>query len=275
MLLAARIPTIYLRSIGETPHGACFQGSNRTIRRRGHRVPGKGGAENGKTEFTDPARFHQGGGGRRGRDGGRPDDLHPEAGPRRLEGAEDPRLVALRSPVRQGVVRRLRAEMGRGQRRQGHGGPHQPRRDPLPHGRRDLRRPGTRPDRVDRAPVAVRAERPRPWRRRQGGREALRETASSLPRKLLQPEHEEVLLLLPRLDDRPRLLPEEPLGEGRERERAGDVGGPDHVRREDQEGPGDPARHRPVPGARLEHGGPGAAVVVRHAASRTRRRTWS
>ena len=101
-------------------------------------------------------------------------------------------------------------------------------------------------------------------RRRQGGREALRETASSLPQELLQPELEEVLLLLPRLDDRPRLLPEEPLGEGRERGRAGDVGGPDHVRREDQEGPGDPARHRPVPGARLEHGGPGAAVVLRH-----------
>ena len=122
---------------------------------------------------------------------------------------------------------------------------------------RDLRRPGTRPDRMDRAPVAVRAERPRPRRRRQGGREALRETAPTVPRKLLQPEHEEVLLLLPRLDDRPRLLPEEPLGEGRERDRAGDVGRPDHVRREDQEGPGDPARRRLVPGARLEHGGPG------------------
>ncbi len=100
-------------------------------------------------------------------------------------------------------------------------------------------------------------------RRRQGGREEVREAAPPVPQELLQPEHEEVLLLRPGVDDRPRQLPEEPLGEGRERRRARDVGGPGHVRREDQEGPGDPARHRPVAGTRLEHGGPCAAVVVR------------
>ncbi len=91
----------------------------------------------------------------------------------------------------------------------------------------------------------------------------IRKAASPLPQELLQPELEEVLRLRPGVDDRPRQLPEEPLGEGRERRRAGDVGGPGHVRREDQEGPGDPARHRPFAGTRLEHGGPRAAVVVR------------
>ena len=44
---------------------------------------GEGGAQNGKTGSADPARFRQGGGRRRGRDGGRPVDLRPEAGPGR------------------------------------------------------------------------------------------------------------------------------------------------------------------------------------------------
>src|SRR4030067_959124 len=65
-----------------------------------------------------------------------------------------------------------------------------------------------------RAPPPVRAECGRHERRRHGGRETVRKDAPPLPEKFVQPEHEEVLQLHPRLDHRSRGLPEEPVGEG-------------------------------------------------------------
>ena len=77
------------------------------------------------------------------------------------------------------------------------------------------------------------------------------------------PLHQEVLRLLPRLDHRPGGLPQVALGKGRQTGRAAHLGRPARPRGAHPEGTGGPGRHRPLPGTRLEHGRPGAALVLR------------
>ena len=179
-----------------------------------------------------------------------------------LRRAEDPAVEPLRAAPRQ-VVRSLRGGLGTQGRGEGHRRSHRGHDDPGTVQLRDRRQVRARRRPVHRPAAAARAERDRPGRRDQGGRQALRQADRALRAQQPEPDDEEVLRLRPRLGARSGQLPQEHVDRGRAAERAVDVGRAARGRRRDQVQAQGPGRYRDVAGDRLEHGRPLAAVVLR------------
>src|SRR5690554_6643000 len=161
------------------------------------------------------------------------------------------------------MVRPLRPGVGSAGRGRRDGGPHHRGGDPRPDLGGDIGRRRPRPDPVHRSVVPVRAERRRHERRHRGGVEPLGGTGRDLPALELQPQHREVLRVLPRLGPRSRQLSAQPLGDRRASRRSDHLGRVVGVRLQDLLRPRRADGHRDVPGDRLQHGRPGTAVVVR------------
>ena len=203
-------------------------------------------------------RPRQSGAGRRpGADDDVPTAQHPA-----FRRTQDSAVEPLRAQARH-LVRPVRQGLGQQSRGGRLGRPHQQRRHPGSDRGRDPVGVGSRPHSIHCPAGAVRAECARPARRHRGGGAAFRTAASVVSQIQLEPHHQQVLRVCAGLGARPRRLSRQHVAEGRPAERAVDLGRSCCRGAADKVRPAHARRHRHVPGAGLEHGRPGAAVVVR------------